>query len=92
MARARRQLQQAQTEDAAQAAAALQGSRPSLTREAVSADAAAEQLLTAEAYLSSNPELEAACCSRVEVDWGQMLFHSWPYALVGCHVTMPLSC
>ena len=81
------QLAQQQCTQAAQAAAsALRGERPALPRLPVAHDAAAEQLLAAEAMLQAQPSLEAAKCAHVEA---LILCRAYGAALEACTRLQP---
>ena len=81
------QLAHQQRTQAAQAAAsALRGERPALLRLPVTHDAAAEQLLAAEAMLKAQPSLEAAKCAHVEA---LILCRAYGAALEACTRLQP---
>ena len=67
LARAQQQAHEAEAQVAREAAAALQGARPALARGPVSEEAAAQLLLTSQAMLQAQPDLQAAKCAHVEV-------------------------
>jgi hypothetical protein len=62
-------------------ASALRGERPALSREPISDDAAAEQLLAAEEMLQAQPTMEAPKCALVEA---LILCRSYAAALDAC--------